>query len=474
MNFTQETFDSYVKENIDELDMSPEEAVEDAIETAKLQGGNLYFIIKKNVESDGRHLVLHLLDALLDQPDQDNLTKFVAECETFECRHWACMAGCAFNSLSEKAEKSLENKNLTEANIFIAALAALLKGQPDWVNFPMVMVVKKACDAWLGDIENNYDLITNISNLVLAMSKMHEQNRADMMIEGIQPTLCRVFEPRDQHEKSGAAIAAACGALQAQIVDDDNRKAGSDAHGRAKAFVTEHKLLENGIELTRKLLKENQTQTVNQMLALITSSLVCADFCKQATELGAGELAVDYMRHSADDPIKVKFSLNLIKNMIGNDDVRHKLITTVNIHEDVVHALQRHFAKVNTALAALRCITSLTLRNPECARTLVNDQNAAEAIVNALNCHSKNKAATRAGLMAARNCVVRASELRPKFLQLGLETIANEALQNHGLDEAKACLRDLGCDVALKEIWAGTGHKLKHADNTVLTEMNIT
>ena len=276
---------------------------------------------------------------------KDNLTKFVAECETFECRHWACMAGCAFNSISEKAEKSLENKNLTEANIFIAALAALLKGQPDWVNFPMVMVVKKACDAWLGDIENNYDLITNISNLVLAMSKMHEQNRADMMIEGIQPTLCRVFEPRDQHEKSGAAIAAACGALQAQIVDDDNRKAGSDAHGRAKAFVTEHKLLENGIELTRKLLKENQTQTVNQMLALITSSLVCADFCKQATELGAGELAVDYMRHSADDPVKVKFSLNLIKNMIGNDDVRHKLITTVNIHEDVVHALQRHFAK---------------------------------------------------------------------------------------------------------------------------------
>ncbi len=50
--------------------MSPEEAVEDAIETAKLQGGNLYFIIKKNVESDGRHLILHLLDALLDQPDQ--------------------------------------------------------------------------------------------------------------------------------------------------------------------------------------------------------------------------------------------------------------------------------------------------------------------------------------------------------------------------------------------------------------------
>lgn len=57
--------------------MSPEEAVEDAIETAKLQGGNLYFIIKKNVESDGRHLVLHLLDALLDQPDQVEYSSIV-------------------------------------------------------------------------------------------------------------------------------------------------------------------------------------------------------------------------------------------------------------------------------------------------------------------------------------------------------------------------------------------------------------
>ena len=50
--------------------MSPDEAVEDAIETSKVQGGNLYFIIKKNVESDGRHLVLHLLDQILANPSE--------------------------------------------------------------------------------------------------------------------------------------------------------------------------------------------------------------------------------------------------------------------------------------------------------------------------------------------------------------------------------------------------------------------
>ena len=55
--------------------MEIEEAVADAIETAKMQGGNLYFIIKKPVEDDGRHLVLHLLDSLLDSPNQVSMTK---------------------------------------------------------------------------------------------------------------------------------------------------------------------------------------------------------------------------------------------------------------------------------------------------------------------------------------------------------------------------------------------------------------
>ena len=99
MNITQETFDSYVKENIVELgeanlkkmkkiknfsEMDVDEAVQDAIETSKMQGGNLFFIIKKNVESDGRHKILHLLDDLLVNPSDSTLEAFRQEAETFE------------------------------------------------------------------------------------------------------------------------------------------------------------------------------------------------------------------------------------------------------------------------------------------------------------------------------------------------------------------------------------------------------
>ena len=66
--------------------MDVDEAVQDAIETSKMQGGNLFFIIKKNVESDGRHKILHLLDDLLENPSDSTLEAFRLEAETFELR----------------------------------------------------------------------------------------------------------------------------------------------------------------------------------------------------------------------------------------------------------------------------------------------------------------------------------------------------------------------------------------------------
>ena len=51
----------------------------------------------------------------------------------------------------------------------------------------------------------------------------------------ISSTYFLVFEDTNFNEEYFIdAIRASCAAIQAQMVDDDNRKAGSDAHGRAK------------------------------------------------------------------------------------------------------------------------------------------------------------------------------------------------------------------------------------------------
>ena len=132
-------------------------------------------------------------------------------------------------------------------------------------------------------------------------------------------------------------------------------------------------------------------------MQLISSLLVSADFCNEAAKLGCGELAVNLIREAPENADRVKFSLNLIKGLVGNDDVRHKLLTTVKVEEDVIIALQRHFSNKSTSLAALRAITALTLRNPETARKIVTQLSGANAIINALNAHTDDKTVCRAG-----------------------------------------------------------------------------
>lgn len=63
--------------------------------------------------------------------------------------------------------------------------------------------------------------------------------------------------------------------------------------------------------------------------------------------------------------------------------------------------------------------------------------------------------------MCLRNLVARNQEHQQHFLELGAEDLLQHALtmpECH--DEAKAALRDLGCQVALKELWKGEGRHL--------------
>jgi len=50
--------------------------------------------------------------------------------------------------------------------------------------------------------------------------------------------------------------------------------------------------------------------------------LVSSDFCNEAAKLGCGELAINLIRENPHNAERVKFSINLIKGLVGNDDVR--------------------------------------------------------------------------------------------------------------------------------------------------------
>lgn len=58
--------------------------------------------------------------------------------------------------------------------------------------------------------------------------------------------------------------------------------------------------------------------------------------------------------------------------------------------------------------------------------------------------------------MAVRNIVARTRDLCQPFLDMGAEELINRARSVPNCeDEAKSALRDLGCQVDLKERWTG-------------------
>lgn len=65
--------------------------------------------------------------------------------------------------------------------------------------------------------------------------------------------------------------------------------------------------------------------------------------------------------------------------------------------------------------------------------------------------------------MAIRNTVSRKKDLSSSFIEAGVEELLQDALkrtQKAPTEEIKAALRDLGCQVQLKEEWTGQGVKI--------------
>lgn len=72
----------------------------------------------------------------------------------------------------------------------------------------------------------------------------------------------------------------------------------------------------------------------------------------------------------------------------------------------------------------------------------------------------------RNGAWAIRNMVSRSREQCPAFLKHGVEEILKDGMESFPdvQYDLKAALRDLGCDVKLKEEWLGIKNKI-HIEN---------
>lgn len=192
----------------------------------------------------------------------------------------------------------------------------------------------------------------------------------------------------------------------------------------------------------------------------LSALVVRTEFCKKVQDAGGVKAIKEAMLDFQDKEKIIRQCFKLIKILAGNDESKVYIIQN-GFTPIILRCLTINTKSPQCTFNGLGCIAALTLRSPDNSKILF-DAGAPEVIIEAMKQNPDNMNVQKAGAWAVRNMVSRSRWENPKFLELGAEKILKDALKKFKEAEydIKAALRDLGCDVDLKEEWTGKGGKL--------------
>ncbi|XP_040484906.1 armadillo repeat-containing protein 6 isoform X2 [Ursus maritimus] len=411
---TQETFDAAVRENIEEFEMGPEEAVKEAVEQFESQGVDLSNIIKlaPKGSADGPQEPTHdILQALGDlqesvarsRPQEVSayLARFFEHCKQDKaCRFLAAQKGAypillAAWKLAATSDQGLLLQTLN-------ALSALTDGQPDLLDTQglQLLVVTLAQNA------DAADLTCSGIRCVCHASLKHEQNRQSLVKAGVLPLLTGAIA---RHGHCADVVREACWALRVMTFDDDIRVPFGHAHDHAKMIVQENGGLKVLIEAAKAF--SDNPSVLSELCSTLSRLAVRNEFCQEVVDLGGLGVLVALLANCSDHQV------------------------------------------CEQSCAAL-CV--LALRKPENSRVIMEGGGALVAL-QAMKAHPREAGVQKQACMLIRNLVARSQAFSQPILDLGAEALILQARAAHRdcEDVAKAALRDLGCRVELRELWTG-------------------
>ncbi|XP_022353664.1 armadillo repeat-containing protein 6 isoform X2 [Enhydra lutris kenyoni] len=411
---TQETFDAAVRENIEEFEMGPEEAVKEAVEQFESQGVDLSNIIKMapKVSADGpqepTHDILQALDDLQEsvacshpQEVSTHLTRFLEQCKQHKASRFLAAQKGAYPILlaAWKLAVASDQGLLLQA---LNALSALTDGQPDLLDTQglQLLVVTLAQNA------DAADLTCSGIRCVCHASLKHEQNRQSLVKAGVLPLLTGAIT---RHGHRADVVREACWALRVMTFDDDIRVPFGHAHDHAKMIVQENGGLKVLIEAAKAF--SDNPSVLSELCSTLSRLAVRNEFCQEVVDLGGLGVLVALLANCSDHQV------------------------------------------CEQSCAAL-CV--LALRKPENSRVIMEGGGARVAL-RAMKAHPAEAGVQKQACMLIRNLVARSQAFSQPILDLGAEALILQARAAHRdcEDVAKAALRDLGCRVELRELWTG-------------------
>ncbi|XP_075985983.1 armadillo repeat-containing protein 6 homolog [Anticarsia gemmatalis] len=460
---TQETYDEVVKENIDEFDMSPEEAIKEAVAQFEAQGVDLSNIIKDLALSSGdNHLVSETVGKLKDlcatkKCDVNavctELDVLKSECNKDIAHRIRAGKDGAYKILvdllfSKQLLMQLSERDVKLMTSALDTLTALMEMQPDLLCLRGVDLIKSILD----NVEND-DVLISALRWTTACCVKHEMNRQRLFGQNIAENLKLLLNVCGNQKLLSETLQV----IRKLTLDDDVRVEFGKTHEHARELGAQM------LEPLANLLKENtKPPLVSELMLTIASLLVRHELCKMVADCGVDAIFT-VLADNYDNVAVVQQANKLITALAGNDDVKRDLVKSGMV-PIIVSVLNRHSSNATATALTLKSIAALSLREPGHSKQFL-DSGAPEAIVECMKVHPDNASVQKNACWAIRNMVARCREQNPKFHELGVEAILNAAYEKFGKDfgfDIKSALRDLECDVKFDEQWTGKGVELEH------------
>uniref|UniRef100_A0A6A7FR70 Armadillo repeat-containing protein 6-like n=2 Tax=Hirondellea gigas TaxID=1518452 RepID=A0A6A7FR70_9CRUS len=471
---SQDTYDEVVLENVTDFDKTLAEAIDETVQEFEAQGVLLSNIIKNVSLSDNQDAIVHpilnaleelrLVNSSSDSPALEQvsapITTFRKECELSLCHRVMAAKKGAYDVLIRLINKSRNNVEVLCP--LLQSMVALTDGNPDILTVEGMQVMQELAESY----KSNYscDAMEYLARWCLLSNLKHEVNRQALFAIQLPHSLVGSLHQVDpvQHK---TRVLTTLKAIKSFTLDDDIRTEFGKAHDNCRHVVEEEKLIKVSLDIIKASVKSGSGLVAGEALSTLSSVCVRAEYCRQATDLGALDVINSILLNFLDSAVLTKQSMALIATLAGDDNVKYQVMKSATPFL-ITKAFDKHQLNVGVCGACCTAISMLVLRQPKNGAAML-ECGAAASMLQAMKQHPKQKQLQKMGCLGVRNICCRSSENAALLRELQADDVVLTALKTHGADikdMANGALRDLGVDVTLVEQWHGTGHELEQGD----------
>ncbi|XP_077224852.1 ARM repeat superfamily protein [Tasmannia lanceolata] len=462
---SQEAFEGLVKENIEDLDMDPNEALEDAIQTLTLQGVDLSGIVTciPGVTSLKDNPVIQTLDLLtqvasrlvrLSDDQKANVIDTDVDLDEIiglldKLYDLCSVEGSGYSSIAAR------NGGLELVTSICYALSIGYQQERPLVSalktISSLLIDVQSTEAFrqgggpkiVTDILNRYSQDINVLDsgfAVVAAAATGNEVVKELFVElKVDELLIRIMKGQSKGKSQSLYEA-----LRVLLTPDDNRVLASQVYGYARRFA------QIGIAeaLVDALCEGISSPSLVSASIAMKAIAVNEEICRSIAECGGIDALLQCIDDSGEQNNKgvARASCSLLCKLAGSDANKNAIIQKGGL--DKLIKLASRFSEDPSVLQEIMSIIcTLSLRSPENAARAI-EAGAGDFAIQAMQQFPAASQMQKQSCLMIRNLVVRNPENRTILLSNGIEKIIRKAKENHGSckDAATAALRDLGLD----------------------------